>query len=567
MASNERMLPFADEPRSELERTIEELVDRAHRVSSTQGRLRNLLQANRVVVEQLDLAQVLHKIVEAALSLVDARYGALGVIAPDGHLEQFIHVGIPDGEAVAIGHLPEGHGILGAVIESGAPIRLENLEHDPRSVGFPAAHPAMDSFLGVPIRVRDVVFGNLYLTNRASGPFTQEDEDLVTALAATAGIAIENARLFDESRRRQRWSAALAGVTSALLSGESDDLLDVVAEGIASVIDADLVYVIVPASDPGMLRVDIARGHGAAQLQGRTVARSGTLAARALDTGAVASSDGDAPNSLYEGQPGSGPAVALPLNAFGQALGVLTVTRAEGSARFSEPELGMAADFASQASLAIELARARAERSKWDLVEERNRIARDLHDHVIQRLFASGITLQSAAATLPEPARSVVGGQAEMIDVAIAEIRTAIFTLNSRARQSTPTLRHRVFDVIVDVSPALVATPHLTFGGPVDLLVPQDLADDVVGVVREALTNVARHASAPSSAVDITVADHSLTISVTDDGDGIDPEHTRSSGLANLDERASQRGGRFSVKPAPGGGTRLEWTVPLMDAL
>ena len=566
MANDERMLPFTDEPRSELERTIEELVDRAHRVLSTQGRLRNLLQANRAVVEQLDLEQVLRKIVDAAVSLVDAGYGALGVIAPDGHLEKFVHVGIPDAESAAIGHLPEGHGILGAVIETGAPIRLENLDHDPRSTGFPAHHPAMHSFLGVPIRVRDEVYGNLYLTNRASGPFTREDEELVTALAATAGIAIENARLFDESRRRQRWSAALADVTGALLSGESDDLLDVVAEGIASVIDADLVCVIIPAADPGRLRVDIARGRGAAQLQGRDFARSGTLAARALDTGSVASSDGDAADAMYAGQPRSGPTVALPLSAFGHALGVLTVTRAEASARFSESELGMAADFASQASVAIELARARADRSKWELVDERNRIARDLHDHVIQRLFASGMTLQSAAATLPEPARSVIGEQVGMIDTAIAEIRTAIFTLTSHSRPGTPTLRHRVFDVVVDVSPALAATPHLTFGGPVDLLVSPDLADDVVGVVREALTNIARHASAPSSVVDITVSDDNLTISVTDDGDGIDPDHSRSSGLANLAERASQRGGHFSVAPGVGGGTRLEWSVPLGDA-
>ncbi|HAM25798.1 MAG TPA: hypothetical protein DCP11_03615, partial [Microbacteriaceae bacterium] len=203
MTSDDDSLTFPDEPRAELDRALSELVARAQEVLTTQGRLRALLRANQAVVEQLDLPVVLRRIVESAVGLVGAQYGALGVIAPQGGLEQFINVGMTPDEVTAIGHLPEGHGLLGALIDNPRPIRLQHLSEDPRAAGFPAEHPAMDSFLGVPVRVRDEVYGNLYLTNQSSGGFSKEDEELVTALAATAGFAIDNARLFAETRRRQ----------------------------------------------------------------------------------------------------------------------------------------------------------------------------------------------------------------------------------------------------------------------------------------------------------------------------------------------------------------------------
>jgi len=552
-------ISFPDGPRSEFERSIGELVERAEKVLSTQGRLRSLLQANRAVVEQLELSQVLRRIAEAAVSLVTAQYGALGVISPDGHLEQFIHVGMPQSDADRIGHLPEGRGLLGAVIDERRSIRLAHLHEDPRSAGFPDHHPTMDGFLGVPIRVRDEVYGNLYLTNPAGGEFTQEDEELITALAATAGIAIDNARLFDESRRRQRWSAALAEVTSALLSGASDDVLGVVADRVASVIDADLVCVVVPVDDETLL-VDTARGENSAELVARRYPSAGSLVGAALESGQVAVST-DVQEAAGE-EPMRGLTVALPLLAFERPLGALTISRAEGGAGFTPAELEMASDFARQASVAIELARGRADRQRLELVEDRNRIARDLHDHVIQRLFGSGMTLQAIASTAPESTRAAIAEQVAAIDAAISEIRTAVFTLSSRS-SGAPALRHRVLDVIAESSAGLASAPRLTFSGPVDLLIEGELAEDVVAVVREGLANVARHASARTADVAIVVDDAGVIVTVDDDGRGMSHASRRSSGTANLRARAERHGGEFELLGRESGGTRLRWTALL----
>ncbi len=553
-------LEFPDAPRSELERTVEQLLLHAQRVLDTQGRLRNLLRANRAIVEELELEQVLRRVAEAAVSLVGARYGALGVIAPDGTLEQFIHVGMPEPDAEAIGHLPEGHGLLGAVIESGASIRLEHLSDDDRSVGFPPLHPQMDSFLGVPIRVRDDIFGNLYLTERIDGPFTAEDEELVGALAATAGIAIDHARLFDETRRRQRWSAALAEITAALLSDESDRPMDLVLDHVASFVDADLVCLIVPAG-AGMLRVESARGTEAEQLEGLVYSGEGTMVARVLDDGESAVIDGQEAGERFPWQPAVGPTIALPLSLFGRHLGALTVSRRPGAARFTFSDRTMASEFAIQVGVAVELAQARRDQLTLQLVEDRNRIARDLHDHVIQRLFGAGLALQSLAATSPPALQPRLAEQVTAIDDAIAQIRTAVFALQTRPTP-TPGLRHKVLDVVAEVGDALPAGPRLSFSGAVDLLVDDELASDVVAVVREGLTNVARHAQAENCSVSVSIGHGQLSVSIEDDGVGYPGEPQRSSGTANLRERARNRGGDYIIVPGHAGGTRAEWTVP-----
>jgi signal transduction histidine kinase len=554
---------FPDGPRSELEYTIGELVDRANEVLATQGRLRSLLQANRIVVEELELESVLRRIIEAAVSLVDAQYGALGVIAPDGGLEQFINVGMTADQVQAVGHLPEGHGLLGAVIEERQAIRLEHISDDPRSSGFPPHHPQMDGFLGVPIRVRNEIYGNLYLTNRNGGSFSAEDEELVTALAATAGIAIENARLFDDSRRRQRWSAARAEVTAAVLSGGSDDVLGVVADRVASVIDADLVCVVVPSGEDELL-IDTARGDDSGALVGVRYGAADSLVGTALHSGQVAYSENTLAGHEFERQPALGPTVAIPLMAFDKPLGALTISRVPGGTRYTTTDLEMAAEFAVQASVALELARGRAVRQRLELVEDRNRIARDLHDHVIQRLFGSGLSLQAIASTAPESVRVGISAQVDAIDAAIAEIRTAVFTLSARASR-TPALRHRILDVVSDATSGLSSAPHLTFGGPVDLLIDGELADDVVAVVREGLANVARHAASRSCDVSIVVDDIQVTVTIDDDGRGISTGTRRASGTANLDERATRRGGRLVVTPGENGGTRLRWTASLPE--
>jgi signal transduction histidine kinase len=547
---------FPDGPRSELERTIAELIERAQQVLQTQGRLRSLVRANSLVVANLDLAQVLRRIAEAAVELVDAEYGALGVIAPDGRLEQFIHVGMPEGDAAAIGHLPEGHGLLGAVVDSGESIRIPQIAGDARSAGFPAHHPHMGSFLGVPIRVRDAVFGNLYLTNGRRGAFTAEDEELVTALAATAGIAIEHARLFDESERRQRWTVALAEVTAALLSG-SADVLAVIADKVGSVVDADLVCVIVPAQDDDTLLVRLARGTDADKLEGRVFAAGGTLAGRALAEDSIVAAETETARTA-EWQPILGPSIAFPLKAAGEPLGVLTLSRRPGASRFTPGDLDMAADFAAQAGVAIELGRAREDRQRLELVGERSRIARDLHDHVIQRLFAAGLSLQMLADATPAQA-AAIAEQVDGIDAAIADIRTAIFALS---HEGGATLRHQVLDIATAAADGLGFSPRVAFSGPVDLLVTGSLVDDVAAVVRESLANVARHAKASSAGIDITADDSRVTVVVEDDGVGMRDEVERRSGTSNLAERAQARRGSYALVGREGGGVRVSWSAP-----
>ncbi|TXK19671.1 GAF domain-containing protein [Homoserinibacter sp. GY 40078] len=531
--------------------------------SPDEPRLRRLVEAVPDVIGELDLATVLERIVHAAVDLVDARWGALGVIGPDGSLAQFVHVGMSASDARAIGHLPEGHGVLGAVIDTGEPIRLEHLADDPRSAGFPAAHPSMDAFLGVPIRIRDRVFGNLYLTGEDGGrAFSEEDQRLVGSLAAVAAIAIENARLYEESVRRERWSTALAEVSAALLSEDTVDILAVLAERVASVIDSELVCVIVADGESDgvpMLRVDTARGVGADALIGRRYPAEGTLSGRAIATGVTVSTDGEIGESVVRDGPSA--AIALPVHSGEKVLGALTVYRATDAPRFTDADRAMAAEFALQTGVAIELTRGRADRQRLALVEERARIARDLHDHVIQRLFGTGLALQAVAARAPETA-DAIAAQVDAIDSAIGEIRTAIFALASRPA-SDDSIRHRLLDVATDAAPGLANPPLVTFSGPVDLLVRGGVADDVLAAVRESLANAARHAAASRVEVAVTADEDQVTVTVDDDGVGLPEGSRRASGTRNLAERAQQRGGSYELTPRPGGGTRVRWSAPI----
>jgi len=557
---------FPDMPRSELEKTIDELVDRANKVLTVQDRLRSLLRANRIVVEELDLSVVLRRIAEAAIELVDAQYGALGVIAAEGGLEQFIHVGIPENDVDAIGHLPEGHGLLGAVIETGEPIRLEHLADDPRSSGFPAHHPKMDGFLGVPIRVRAEVFGNLYLTNPRAGRFTVEDEELVRVLADTAGIAIENSRLFAEVTRRQRWSAALADVTSALLAGDQGDPLQILIDHVAELVDADLVIAATPVgpdSEEGSnLRVAAARGAGSEYLVGRVFPSQRSVSGDVLNSGLPVLVAGREADEMFDGGPAVGPTLVIPLNTFGRWIAAVSVSRRVGDPKFTPAEVDMITRFATQAGVAIEVARGRSDRQQLELSHDRTRIARDLHDHVIQRLFATGLSLQSTAGRSTDAVRGSLLEQVEAIDTAISEIRAVVFALSLDNRVSGNSLRHRLLDIATELGASLASTPALSFRGPVDLLVRDGLADDVAAAVRESLTNVVRHAQATRIEVEITIDDDVVNVRVDDDGIGYSPgDHV--GGTKNLRERAAHLGGECSIRKNPNGGTRVLWSARL----
>jgi signal transduction histidine kinase len=555
---HESELTFPDAPRGALDRSIARLLEDAQQVLATQDRLRSLLSANRAVADEIELEVVLRRIIEAAVALVGARYGAIGVIAPDGTLEQFIHTGIPEEHAARIGNLPQGRGLLGALIEEQRPIRLDHLASDPRSAGIPAGHPPMDSFLGVPVRVRGETYGNLYLTQQENGRFSAEDEELVIALATTAGAAIDHARLFDESRRRQRWTAASAEVTATLLSDQAEDSLAVLADKVAVLAEADLVCIVVPAGDH-QLRVEVARGELAESVAGLVIPLSQSLVGRAHESRqpvlAETAADDD-PLSF-------GATMAVPLTPSDEPSGVLVLSRGPGRPRFTLADLDMAADFAAQASVALQLAAGRLDRQRLALLEDRGRIARDLHDHVIQRLFGAGLSLQAVGAKVDADARARILDQVDALDAAIAEIRTAIFTMTAQPDADRPALRHRVIDILGETSGLFPTPPRLAFSGPVDLMVPDDMADDLVAVVREGLANVARHAGASTVAISVAVGDGEVVVEVIDDGCGIDPAVTRSSGTANLAARAQRWGGAFVVEPGEPSGTVLRWTALL----
>ncbi|MBS1905847.1 MAG: GAF domain-containing protein [Actinobacteria bacterium] len=551
---DEEPLTFPDAPRLELEKTIADLMARAQHVLTAQGRLRSLLGATRAVSEDLDLDAMLRRIVSAAIELVGARYGALGVIDEEGLLERFIHEGIPSEVVARIGAPPEGHGLLGAVINAGESIRIPRIADDPRSVGFPEHHPPMDAFLGVPIRTRGRTFGNLYLTDPQKDLFSAEDQELIEALASTAGVAIENARLFAETRRRERLGAALSAITATLLSPDGGDALGIVAEGVASIVPTDLVTIITPDEDD-RLRIDVARGAGAHGLEGSHYPAAGALAAQAIAHGEPVVGRLPEPGDVVLRPFGF--TVAVPLLAAGDAVGALCVSRSAGA--YSRAELQTISEFASQAGIAISLARARAQRQRLEIVEDRGRIARDLHDHVIQRLFATTLGLQGLAATHP-PVAGALERPIEELDAAIADIRTAIFALRSHAADGA--LRSRLLELVSDMSPR----PRITFAGPVDLAVTGDLADDLVAVVRESLANVARHAHASTALVTVSVSEAEVVAVVEDDGVGL-PEHLDRSGTANLAARAAQRAGAFLLENRAEGGVRVRWSAPLsLDA-
>lgn len=589
---------FPDTPRLELDELLHQLMDRAQDVLSAQGRLRGLLRANQAIVGHLALPVVLRRIVEAACELAHARYGALGVIAPDGGLEQFLTVGLDADTVARIGHLPEGKGLLGAVIADPQPIRLANMATDPRSVGFPPGHPPMSSFLGVPVRVRDEVFGNLYLAEHDGGPFRAEDEELVCALAATAGVAIENARLFEQAQHRQDWLQASTEVTRQLLAAEGEEPLRLIARKAREIADADVATVVLPTPDGQRLMVEVASGKGAEELTALSYPIEHTLVGQALDTGkAMLVSDADEPGDDADSDSpadrdspddadspdGSaryavhlsqvlpvGPVMVVPLGHAQRARGALVLGRLRGRHRFADTDLDMATTFAGHAAVALELADARAYAQRMVLLEDRDRIARDLHDHVIQRLFAAGLSVQSVAAAEGGSERGQrLTRVVDDLDETIRQIRTSIFQLRGALGPHTGTVRERLLTVAAEVAPLLGFEPQVRFTGPIDAVVPDAVVEDLLAVLREALTNAARHADATRVDIDVAVAGSQLAIDVIDDGVGIG-NTVRRSGLANLRQRAERRGGSLSVgrgapdrEPPIQEGTCLRWTIPL----
>lgn len=533
-------------------------------------RLEALLRATRAVVEQIELSEVLRRIVEAAVDLVDAEYGALGVLAPQGGLEEFIHVGVSHETAQRIGHLPVGRGLLGVLIDRPESIRLKELGDDPRSVGFPDGHPPMHSFLGVPVTVRGEVFGNLYLTNQREGEFTDEDLELISALAAAAGAAIDNARRYAEARMREAWVAASAQVVAALLTDSATEgTASLIVDELATRGGADRVALLVSHDDGHALRVVEARGMDAADLDGAVISSDRTLGAVVLEGGETRAAPGGGINGTadalaLERDGHVGPVLFAVIRKDGAPAALIAAARAPGNPHFTPAEMRIAEDFAERVSLAYELARAREAQARSMLLEDRARIARDLHDHVVQQLYGAGLDLQAVASVSDETASARIEAAVSAIDDAIAKVRTIVFALTPRP-DGVPSLRHRVLDLAAFASTHLTKPVAVTFNGPVDMVVEGTLADEMTASVRELLSNAVRHSGASSVQLTVASADGAVIAEVTDDGHGIDPSVTRRSGLENLRVRAERLGGTFSIETGPNG-TRASWSVPAKPA-
>lgn len=542
-----------------------EVQDRIEQIVEGRDRLDGLIDAILAITSGLKLDATLRAIVHTAAELVDARYGALGVRGYDHRLVKFVYEGIDEETRHLIGSLPEGRGVLGALIEEPKPIRLDDISRHPASVGFPLHHPPMRTFLGVPVRIRDEVFGNLYLTEKADGqPFSDDDEVLVQALAAAAGIAVDNARLFEESRTREAWIEATRDIGTQMLAGADPAMVfRLIAEEALTLMAGAATLVAVPLDDEApacevddLVIVEVA-GEISPAVKQMTVAVSGTSIGGVFHDRTPRRFD--RLDLAVDGPVEPGPALVLPLRAADTVAGVLVALRSADEQPFSDKQLDMMAAFADQAALARRLATAQRQMREVEILTDRDRIARDLHDHVIQRLFAVGLTLQGAAPRARVPAvRESIYSSIDDLQEIIQEIRSAIFDLHAGPSRATG-LRHRLDKVIDQLAiPALHTTVQYT--GPLSV-VDTVLANHAEAVLREAVSNAVRHANATSLAINVSVEDD-VRVEVVDDGVGISGDITES-GLRNLRQRADDAGGEFTVENMPTGGTLLRWSAPL----
>ncbi|MGY0234235.1 GAF domain-containing protein [Longispora urticae] len=544
-----------------LDDLLQELLSRVGDVMASRERLRSLLDAVVGIGTDLELRATLERITAAACELTDAEYGALGVIGPDRTLVEFITHGMDPVVHARVGDLPSGHGVLGLLIEDPRPIRLPDITKHPRAYGFPAEHPPMHTFLGVPIRIRDQVYGNLYLSEkRGGGMFTDDDEEIMIALAVAAGAAIDNARLYAQSRRRQRWLEATTE-TSAVILGDVDRTaaLRIVASRAREVAEAHLAMVLLYDERAGTLTVEVAEGGPGAALEGFALPAVQGELSTVVSERHLAVVEDLGKTATWPVDLSSGTTLLVPLIADGTMLGILAVAYRQGAVAFAEePDVALVETFAGQAALALVRAQARDERALLAMVGDRERIARDLHDVVIQRLFAAGMHLQGAARiTVKQDVADRINAVVDDLDGTIRDIRGAIFELRSPA---TSELRTEVRDLVQESIRTLGFRPALVLDGPVDSAVPEQVRPELLAVLREALSNAARHARATRVEVALRVGAGQVTLTVTDNGvGGAEPR----GGLVNLAERAGTCGGGFEVAAAAPTGTRLTWWAPI----
>ena len=548
-----------------LRELLVEVQDRVEQIVEGRDRLDGLVEAMLVVTSGLDLELTLQTIVESATKLVDARYGALGIRGEGREIVEFVLEGMGEADMAVIGRMPQGIGVLGLLLDDPKPIRLDEISKHPASVGFPPNHPPMHTFLGVPVRIREEIYGNLYLTEKAGGgPFTDDDEVLVEALAAAAGIAIDNARLYQQAQMRQAWIESTRDIATRMLAGDDPaDVLGQMAAEVLKLAQAHGAFIALAANSESARSADelvVMDATGAAHVpaSASTLTIAGTVMGQVftdhIPRRVPVIEDSEQMQRLMDD---AGPAMVIPLRA--SAGGIVVLLRRRGAREFSADHFDMIVAFADQAALAWQLATSRQRMHELKVISERDRIARDLHDHVIQRLFAMGLTLQGTIARVrsAEVAQRLTDTVDELQNV-IQEIRTTIFDLHGGAPGANR-LRQRIDEAVAAFAGQGMRT-SVRFVGPLSV-VDASVADHAEAVVREAVSNAVRHSGGRTLSVEVRVEDE-LSIEVTDDGCGI-PAEVTPSGLSNLRARAEEVGGQVSVTDAPGGGTAVRWTAPL----
>jgi len=517
-----------------------------------------LLEAGLVLASELSLPIVLQRIVDLAAQMTEARYGALGVIGEGDRLIEFVTTGLGPKERQAIGALPTGRGVLGVLIREPKPVRIKNIAEHPQSVGFPAHHPPMRSFLGAPVQAMGKVYGNIYLAEkRSAGEFSEEDEKALVILAGQAGVAIANATLYEEVRSRERWLDALRDITNQVLRGTPEAyLLESITGHARDLADADTALMVTGTGVPGELIVAAAAGAKARELRGQTMPTEGSISGVVMTSGTgLVIDDVDADPRAH--QPvvalgGFGPAFFVPL----RVVGTLSVANTKGGRRFTARDRLLVESLAEAASVAIQYDRAQSELRRLGLMEERERIARELHDGIIQSLFAVGMGLQAAALRSPDADTSGrLEHAVEELDRVILDLRNYIFGLrpgilaDRELDQALRTLADGNVEVDVDAELAARLSGR---------------SADIVQLTREALSNVARHAQARRAIVRLERQGRHAVLTVEDDGVGFD-EGTdgAGSGLRNMRDRAAKLGGSLDVNSSPGKGTVLRATFPV----
>ncbi|MFI2752545.1 GAF domain-containing sensor histidine kinase [Cellulomonas sp. P22] len=547
-------------------------------------RLTELLDAVLSVASDLDLPGVLERFVHVSAELTGAPYGAINVLDKRGASTTFVQTGVPAAIAAMLGHPPHAVGVLSKIPSQGV-LLLDDLTQHPAFEGFPAGHPPMGSFLGAAVRVRHQVFGYLYLSDKPGG-FTEHDATVVVALAAAAGVAVSNAQLYADAARREHWLRAGQDITTMLLSGvDEEDALAHIAATARDVSDADTAALALPGMN-GELMIELADGHAADSLVGQIMPPDGrSWSVMTEGRGLLVESLSRSRVVRVVPMRAFGPALFAPLQTSGRGVGVLILLRRIGSAPFDPNDLIKAESFASQAALAFVLAEARHAQDVAALLDERERIARDLHDMAIQQLFATGMQLETvrrraARGVDATELTSIVEEALDNVDGSVRQIRQIVYAL--RDPDAATSLVERLRREASLARTGLGFAPSLVLNlddvplpdgdylevDQLDARVRADLADDVVAVVREGLANAARHAHASSVTVQIAVRgtgpSGTVTVEVEDDGAGLPTSRDRRSGTGNLAARARQHGGTFSLGVPPSGtGTLLSWSAPL----